>query len=100
MSKCSNIGSCRLRGAGGHHGAYEVRRHLFEIMRPLKYGTVLIQEALTHATEGAQEVSQACPDAFDRVGMDFAYTIAVIIPRPFALSRGMADRLMTSTRLG
>ena len=69
-------------------------------MRPLKHGAVLIQEALTHATEGAQEVSQTRPDAFDRVGMDFADTIAVIISRPFAVPWSMADRLMASARLG
>ena len=68
-------------------------------MRPLKYGAVLIQEPLTHAAEGAQEVPQARPDAFDCVGMDFANTIAVIIARPFALSWGMADGLMAPTCL-
>jgi hypothetical protein len=47
-----NFGSCRLRGEGDHHGAYEVRRHPFEIMRPLKDGAVLIQEPLTHTAEG------------------------------------------------
>src|SRR6266511_3033190 len=56
-SKPSRFGSCRFRGEGEHHGTYEVRRHPFEIMRPLKYGAVLIQEPLTHAAEGAQEVS-------------------------------------------
>jgi hypothetical protein len=68
-------------------------------MRPLKYGAVLVQEPLAHATEGAQEVSHARPDAFDRVGMDFADAITVIITRPFAVSRGMADGLMASARL-
>src|SRR5262245_52281059 len=92
-------GSCRLRGERDHHGAQEVRRHPLEIMRPLKHGAVLVQKPLTHATEGAQEVSHARPDPFDRVGMDFADAIAVIIPRPFALSRGMADGLMASARL-
>src|SRR6266542_4117517 len=92
-------GSCRFRGEGDHHGTYEVRRHPFEIMRPLKDGAVLIQERLTHAAEGAQEVSQARPDAFDRVGMDFADAITVIISRPFALSWRMADRLMEATGL-
>ena len=68
-------------------------------MCPLKYGTVLIQEILTDAAERAQEVSYTCPDAFDRVGMDFTDTIAIIIPRPFALSRSMADGLMAATCL-
>src|SRR6476469_413342 len=84
-----NRGSCRLRGEGEHHGTYEVRRHSFEIMRPLKDGAVLIQEPLTHAAEGAQEVSYARPDAFDRIGMDFTDAITVIIPRPLALSWSM-----------
>jgi hypothetical protein len=94
------FGSCRLRGEGDHHGTYEVHCHPFEIMCPLKDGAVLIQEALTHATEGAQEVSQTRPDAFDRIGMDFADIIAVIISRPFAVPWSMADRLMASARLG
>jgi len=68
-------------------------------MRPLKYGAVLAQAPLTHATEGAQEVSHARPNTFDRVGMDFADAIAVIISSPFALSRSMADRLMEATCL-
>jgi hypothetical protein len=68
-------------------------------MCPLKYGAVLIQEPLTHASEGAQEVSHARPDSFDRIGMDFADTIAVIITRPFTVSRGMANSLMASARL-
>ena len=67
-------------------------------MRPLKYGAVLIQVPLIHAAEGAQEVSQARPDAFDRVVMDFADAIAVIISRPFALAWRMADSLMEATR--
>ena len=68
-------------------------------MRPLKYGAVLIQKPLTHAPEGTQEVSQACPATFDRVGMDFADAIAVIISSPFALSRSMTDSLMEATCL-
>jgi hypothetical protein len=94
------FGSCRLRGEGDHHGAYEVRRHPFEIMCPHKYGTVLIQEALTYAAERAQEVSYTRPDTFDRVGMDFTDTIAVIIPRLCALSWRMADGLMAAACLG
>ena len=74
-------GSCRFRGEGEHHGTYKVRRHPFEIMRPLKDGAVLIQERLAHAAEGTQEVSQARPDAFNRVGMHFADAITVIIAR-------------------
>ena len=35
------------------HGTYEIHRHPFEIMCPLEHGAGLIQEALTHAAEGA-----------------------------------------------
>lgn len=59
---------------------------------------MIFLEPLTHASEGAQEVSHARPDSFDRVGMDFADTIAVIITRPFTVSRSIANRLMASTR--
>jgi hypothetical protein len=59
----------------------------------------LVQEPLTHAAERAQEVSQARPDAFDRVGVDFANAIAVIIARPFALWRCIANPLMAATAL-
>jgi hypothetical protein len=68
-------------------------------MRPLKYGAVLVQEPLTHAAERAQEVSYTRPDAFDRVSVDFANAIAIIIARPFALWRCMANPLMAATTL-
>jgi hypothetical protein len=69
-------------------------------MRPLKYSIELLQEILVHATERAQKVAHARPDAFDGGGMDFADTIAVIIMRPLAVSRSMADGLLASTGLG
>src|SRR5262245_16647065 len=76
-----------------------MRAYKRQLRSLLKHGAVLVQEPLTHATEGAQEVSRASPDAFDRVGMDFTDAIAVIITRPFAVSRRMADGLMASARL-
>src|SRR5437867_1812855 len=55
---------------------------------------------LAHSSEGTQEVAQARPDAFHGVAMDFADAIAIVVTRPFPLTRCMVDRLVRASRGG
>lgn len=48
---------------------------------------------LVDAAKQTQEVTQSRPEAFHRVGMYFAYLVAVFIPRPFPLAGLMTDLL-------
>jgi hypothetical protein len=69
-------------------------------MGAFKHHDVACQKPLTDATEQAQEIAAPGPNAFHRVGMHFANAIIVIIARPLATSRCMANRLVPTTRRG
>ena len=49
---------------------------------------ITTEEMLTHATKQAEEVSQSCPHALDRVGMNFTHAVTIIIPRPLLDAMG------------
>ena len=69
-------------------------------MGAFKYHDVVRQKPLTDATEQAKEITASGPDAFHCVGMDFANAITVIIARPLATSRCMANCLVTTASGG
>jgi hypothetical protein len=66
----------------------------------LKHRNIANQKPFAQTTKHAQEIAAACPNALDRVGMDFANAITIIIARPFALSWRMANGLMGSSTGG
>lgn len=65
-------------------------------MGAFKHHDVARQKPLTDATEQAKEIAAPGPNAFHRVGMDFANAITVIIARPLAPVGCMANRLVTT----
>src|SRR6266545_4656886 len=69
-------------------------------MGTFKHHDVARQKPLTDATEQAKGVSAPGPNAFHRVVMDFANAITVIIARPLAMSRCMANCLVTTASGG
>jgi hypothetical protein len=92
--KAQIFGSCWLSGGRGHHGVYEGRHNPFQIVATLKHRDVTRQKPLTEATEQAQEIAAAGPNAFHGIVMDFANTITIIIARPLAAPWRMANRLV------
>src|SRR5262245_33284563 len=56
---------------------------MFQIDTKLVDGDVAAKIVLMNATERSQERTQASPQAFEGVGMDFPDAIAVIIASPF-----------------
>src|SRR5438093_3744128 len=69
-------------------------------MGAFKYHDVVRQKPLTDATEQAKEITASGPDAFHCVVMDCANAITVIIARPLATSRCMANRLVATASGG
>jgi hypothetical protein len=49
---------------------------------PLVEGEVEVEAPLADATEGSEVVPQAEPEALDRVGVDLADAVSVVVPRP------------------
>ena len=64
-------------------------------MRPLKHGDILGQVLFMDTPESTQEVAQAGPNAFQRVAMNLAYPIAIIISG--ILANGMTHRPVPAT---
>ena len=54
-------------------------------------GKVLLEVHLVHAPERAQEIAQAGPEPFDGVVVNLADAVAILITRPLALTRRVAD---------
>jgi len=52
---------------------------------------------LVNTPKGAQEIAQAGPEAFNRIGMHFSDPIAIVIACPFALAEGVTYLDMGST---
>src|SRR5690242_5911293 len=68
----------------------KVARDLLDGIAPREHANILIQEPLADPSERPQEIAQACPQPFQRVVVDFPYSIAVIVPCP--LPHAVADR--------
>ena len=55
-------------------------------------GEVLLKVDLVRASKRTKEIAQSCPQAFVGVDVNLADAVAIIVSRPFALARCMADR--------
>jgi hypothetical protein len=62
----------------------------------LKHCDVASQKPLADATKQAKESAASCPNAFHRIIVDFTNAITVIIARPLAVPRCVADGLVTT----
>jgi hypothetical protein len=63
------------------------------------HSQILLQISLVHTAERTKKVTQSCPQPFEGIVMDLANTIAVLIARPNALARRMANADMDAMRL-
>jgi hypothetical protein len=63
----------------------EVGCNTLQIDMKLADGKIACQELFVNTPKLAHKVSHKRPHAFDRVDMNFADAIAVIVPRPFFL---------------
>ncbi len=72
------------------HGLTKSSRNTLGIVSPLVYGTILIQIPFANPSEGPQKVSQASPQTFYGVGVDFpkAIPIGIFGPLLFAVING------------
>ena len=71
----------------------ELGRDAIEINTELAHGNVSTQVVLVNTAKGTEEITGGRPHPFDRVGVDFADTVAIVIACPFVLA--MAHRGMT-----
>jgi hypothetical protein len=74
-SSCKRVKSDKIRD--------ESRRNAFSIDTEFMNGNVTAQEMLAHATKRSEEISQPCPHAFGRIGVNFKDIISIIITCPF-----------------
>jgi hypothetical protein len=64
------------------------------------YSEILVKVDLIHTPERAKKIAQFHPQPFDGIVMNFANSLAIVISRPDALARCMANHRMFSARLG
>lgn len=57
---------------------------------------ILLKVDLVHASKRTKEIAQSGPPAFAGVDVNRADAVTIVISRPFALARCMADRDMNS----
>jgi hypothetical protein len=58
----------------------------FTIDLMFTYCQVRMEILLVNPAKRTQKIARRCPEPFDRVGMDLADAIAIVIPRPFFLT--------------
>src|SRR3954447_23070497 len=80
FGSCNQLGGSR---AAEEH-PQELVGHLLEVVCPLENDDILFQVYFVHAPERPEEVPQPGPDPLQRVAMDLADAIAVVIPRELA----------------
>ena len=64
------------------------------------YGEVLLKVDLVHAAERTKKIADSRPQSFDGVNVNLSDSVAIVIARPFALARCMANRDMVALRPG
>src|SRR5436305_112285 len=67
----------------------ERRRNGLQIDAKLVDRHVAVEIGFMHATKGTEEMTQTAPHAFLTVGMAFAPTVTIVVPRP--LLEAMTD---------
>jgi hypothetical protein len=65
------------------HPPNDCRAHTFGIRHRFVGRDIVGQILLVDAAEGAQEGPQTSPRTFTTIAMDFAYSIPIVIARPF-----------------
>jgi hypothetical protein len=87
------------RGARHHNRPQEIKRYPFERVGPFEHRLVLTEIVFANSAERAEEITQAGPNAFHRVAVNFADTISIIITSPLALTGHVAYGRMFPSRL-